>query len=222
MSMCISLYYSYVHISASVTKKKRNKFAPFARIYPTLVYHPGEIHFLPIIKKVRHLTHDNPDMPRIKHTARIEYVNTNGGQTTVVPSTPHKRRKKSRRQPGYHHSIPNNPPTSRDTGDEDTNKEIRYRPGTVALRKIERYQGSTDERIFKEPFGSLVREIAVNIEKDTRFKSTALLASQEASEYFLIHMMEDKELCPIQSKRVPIMPEDMNLVKTILYGQPSK
>ena len=39
-------------------------------------------------------------------------------------------------------------------------KPMRYRPGTVALREIRRYQKSTELLIRKLPFNRLVREIA--------------------------------------------------------------
>lgn len=39
-------------------------------------------------------------------------------------------------------------------------KPHRYRPGTVALREIRRYQKSTDLLIRKLPFQRLVREVA--------------------------------------------------------------
>lgn len=42
-------------------------------------------------------------------------------------------------------------------------KPHRYRPGTVALREIRRYQKSTDLLIRKLPFQRLVREIAQGI-----------------------------------------------------------
>ena len=38
----------------------------------------------------------------------------------------------------------------------------RFRPGTVALREIRRYQKSTDLLIRRMPFARLVREIAAN------------------------------------------------------------
>ena len=39
-------------------------------------------------------------------------------------------------------------------------KPHRYRPGTVALREIRRYQKSTELLLWKLPFQRLVREIA--------------------------------------------------------------
>ena len=41
-----------------------------------------------------------------------------------------------------------------------TKKKSRYRPGTVALREIRRYQKSTELLIRKLPFQRLVKEIA--------------------------------------------------------------
>lgn len=38
--------------------------------------------------------------------------------------------------------------------------QLRYRPGTVALREIRKYQKSTELLIRKLPFQRLVREIA--------------------------------------------------------------
>ena len=41
----------------------------------------------------------------------------------------------------------------------------RFRPGTVALREIRRYQKSTELFFKKLPFQNLVREIAYDISK---------------------------------------------------------
>lgn len=53
-------------------------------------------------------------------------------------------------------------------------KPHRYRPGTVALREIRRYQKSTDLLIKKSTFQRLVREIAQEFGSDLRFQSTAV------------------------------------------------
>ena len=52
-----------------------------------------------------------------------------------------------------------------------------YRPGTVALREIRKYQKSTDLLIRKLPFQRLARELAQSISGDLRFQATALAAS---------------------------------------------
>lgn len=94
-------------------------------------------------------------------------------------------------------------------------KRHRYRPGTVALREIRRYQRSTDLLIRKLPFQRLVREIANLIEPDFRFQALAVLALQEASEAYLVGLFEDANLCAIHAKRVTIMPKDIQLARRI-------
>ncbi|XDV17244.1 hypothetical protein PO909_023141, partial [Leuciscus waleckii] len=66
-------------------------------------------------------------------------------------------------------------------------KPHRYRPGTVALREIRRYQKSTELLIRKLPFQRLVREIAQDFKTDLRFQSSAVMALQEASEAYLVN-----------------------------------
>ena len=61
-------------------------------------------------------------------------------------------------------------------------KPHRFRPGTVALREIRRYQKSTELLIRKLPFQRLVREIAQDFKTDLRFQSSAVMALQEACE----------------------------------------
>uniref|UniRef100_A0AC34FKU7 Histone H3 n=2 Tax=Panagrolaimus sp. ES5 TaxID=591445 RepID=A0AC34FKU7_9BILA len=51
-------------------------------------------------------------------------------------------------------------------------KPHRYRPGTVALREIRRYQKSTELLLRKLPFQRLVREIAQDYKTDLRFQSS--------------------------------------------------
>eukprot|EP00955_Chlamydomonas_euryale_P048178 353890-Chlamydomonas_euryale.AAC.9 len=65
-------------------------------------------------------------------------------------------------------------------------KPHRYRPGTVALREIRKYQKSTELLIRKLPFQRMVREIAQGIKPDLRFQSSAVLAVQEAAEAYLV------------------------------------
>ena len=94
-------------------------------------------------------------------------------------------------------------------------KKMRYRPGTVALREIRRYQKSTDLLLKKAPFQRLVREIAQEHKNDLRFQSSAVMALQEASEAYLVGLFEDTNLCAIHAKRVTIMPKDMQLARRI-------
>ena len=94
-------------------------------------------------------------------------------------------------------------------------KPHRYRPGTVALREIRKYQKSTDLLIRKLPFQRLVREIAGEFKHDLRFQSSAVIALQEASEAYLVGLFEDTNLACIHAKRVTIMPRDVQLARRI-------
>ncbi|KAK4356600.1 hypothetical protein RND71_025571 [Anisodus tanguticus] len=94
-------------------------------------------------------------------------------------------------------------------------KPHRYRPGTVALREIRKYQKSTELLIKKLPFQRLVREISQKFNTNLRFQSHAVWALQEAAEAYLIHLFEDTNICAIHAKRVTIMPKDIQLARRI-------
>ena len=94
----------------------------------------------------------------------------------------------------------------------------RFRPGTVALREIRRYQKSTDLLLRKLPFQRLVREIASDYSQHKdgiRFQSSAIMALQEASEAYLVGLFEDCNLCAIHARRVTIFPKDIQLARRI-------
>ncbi|WRX10362.1 Histone H2A/H2B/H3 - like 4 [Theobroma cacao] len=84
-------------------------------------------------------------------------------------------------------------------------KPHRFRPGTVALREIRKYQKSTELLIRKLPFQRLVREIAQDFKTDLRFQSSAVAALQEAAEAYLVGLFEDTNLCAIHAKRVNVL-----------------
>ena len=98
-------------------------------------------------------------------------------------------------------------------------KPRRFRPGTVALREIRRYQKSTELLIRKIPFQRLVREVCQGINKELRFQSTALLALQEAAEDYLVKMFEQVNICAIHAGRTTIQVKDIDLWRRIKGGK---
>ena len=104
--------------------------------------------------------------------------------------------------------------------DGGVKKSHRFRPGTVALREIRRYQKSTEllfrklQRLVRE-LQRLVREFAQDFKTDLRFQSSAVMALQEACEAYLVGVFEDTNLCAIHAKRVTIMPKDIQLARRI-------
>ena len=79
-------------------------------------------------------------------------------------------------------------------------KPMWYRPGTVALREIRRYQRTGELLIRKLPFTWLVREIAQDFKTDLRFQREAIAALQEAAEAYLVGLFKDTNLCTIHAK----------------------
>ena len=88
----------------------------------------------------------------------------------------------------------------------------RYRPGTVALREVRRYQKSTELLIRRAPFKCLVWEIVQDMEHGgivLRVSPAVVMALQEAVEAYLVLLFENTNLCMIHAKQVTIMPKDM-------------
>lgn len=136
-----------------------------------------------------------------------------------------------------------NPPKAGDPVPQG--RKRRYRPGTLALKEIRRYQSNTDLLLLKLPFARLVRiyiyiyprnnqgrrrrvsfltqkkkvrEIAITcrpMNDELRWQSQAIQALQEASEAFLVHLFEDTNLLAIHAKRVTIMQKDLQLARRI-------
>ena len=56
-----------------------------------------------------------------------------------------------------------------------------FKPGTLALREIKKYQKSNELLIRKLPFQRLVREITQDFKTNLRFQNNAIIAFQEAA-----------------------------------------
>ena len=97
-------------------------------------------------------------------------------------------------------------------------KPHRYRPGTVALREIRRYQKTTDLLVRKAPFQRLVRELLDDVQATIeveRCTGSSILALQEAAKAHLVGVKEDTILVVLHAKRVTIMPKDIQLARRI-------
>ena len=94
-------------------------------------------------------------------------------------------------------------------------KPHRYRVGTAALKDICHFQKTSVLLIRRLPFQRLVREIAQDYKTDLRFQSAAILCLQEAAEAYLVWLFDDANLCAIHTRRVTIMPKDIQLARRI-------
>jgi histone H3 len=96
-------------------------------------------------------------------------------------------------------------------------KKNRFKPGSVALKEIRKYQKTTDLLIRKRPFQRMVRELCKVKNGDMRFQASAIVAFQEAVENFLTNLIEDAYRCVMHARRVTLMPKDIRLVYKIKY-----
>ncbi|KAM3323557.1 hypothetical protein P3S67_004708 [Capsicum chacoense] len=177
---------AYIHSQSLHRQKIQNCFPNFQISRPSSLYIKSPLH---ISQKHSQYT---PKMARTKQTAR----KSTGG-------------KAPRKQLATKAARKSAPATG------GVKKPHRFRPGTVALREIRKYQKSTELLIRKLPFQRLVREIAQDFKTDLRFQSSAVAALQEAAEAYLVGVFEDTNLCAIHAKRVTIMPKDIQLARRI-------
>ena len=95
-------------------------------------------------------------------------------------------------------------------------KQRRFRPGTVALREIRRFQRSTNLLIPKTAIYRVIREAAQNFGKlDIRFQSAALEALHEASEAYLLSLFERANLCCLHAGRLTVIGHDLQLARRL-------
>lgn len=100
-------------------------------------------------------------------------------------------------------------------------KAHRFRPGTVALREIRRYQKSAESLVPYRAIVRLVREIAQDFQTDLRFQKSALEALREAAEMHLITTFGYTQMAAIHAKRITIMKQDMMHVVGLLRAEGS-
>ena len=88
-------------------------------------------------------------------------------------------------------------------------KPTKFKPGTVALREIRFYQGTTDLLLRKLPFQRLVREIAgKESDESLRFTKDALQVLQIATESAVVDFFNLAVKSQINDGRQTLMPKD--------------
>ncbi|RNF24443.1 histone H3 variant [Trypanosoma conorhini] len=92
-----------------------------------------------------------------------------------------------------------------------TKKKHRWRPGTVVMREVRRYQNTTEFLIAKAPFRRLVREIVSNLKESLRMSATCVEALQESTELYVTSVLADANLCTLHANRVTVYPKDIQL-----------
>lgn len=94
-------------------------------------------------------------------------------------------------------------------------KPRRFRPGTVALREIRKYQKGTGNLAPRQPMQRLIRELANEMSSNARFTPKALEAIQESTEAHLTETFRKANRLAIHADRVTVTPVDIELVATL-------
>lgn len=96
-------------------------------------------------------------------------------------------------------------------------KPHRFKPGTVSLRKIRKYQSqSACLYIPQAAFKRLTRELAQDYKEDLRFSEDAVIALQYYIEGYLVELLGQAAICAMHDgKRATVMVKDLKLVRTV-------
>ena len=97
-------------------------------------------------------------------------------------------------------------------------KPRRYRPGTVALREIRRYQRSTDLLTSKAGIEAYVRNIPAVHEKQLQFQGKAFEALQEASEAYISDLFRRSMIVAASRGSVTLHSRDLRAAMAVLAG----
>ena len=97
-------------------------------------------------------------------------------------------------------------------------KAFRFHPGTVALREIKKYQKSCKPLTARLPFERRVRKALSELDPEMRLKSVTIEAMREATEAYLVDLLQDSNLCAIHAKRSTVMSKDVILADRIRGG----
>lgn len=112
--------------------------------------------------------------------------------------------------PFIHESLLNKKPRKKKKDEEVEKKGHRFRPGTVSLRDIRKYQKVSNCLTFaKLPFERLVRNKlpeGMKISKDT------FIVLQYYIEQYIVDILKDSNLAAIHSGRVKLLPADIDFI----------
>ena len=92
----------------------------------------------------------------------------------------------------------------------------RAQPGKKAVREIKTYQNSTELLIRKLPFQRCLKDVVASLNTnkyDLRIQAEAVYAAQEATEAYIVRLIEDGQLAACHRQRVTLHPDDMNFAR---------
>lgn len=98
------------------------------------------------------------------------------------------------------------------TSNGNTKKPHRFRPGTVALREIRRYQKTTDSLTQFAPFERYVRTNCKKYTEHLQFAGGSLQFLHEVMEHNLVDLLTKTQHEALHANRTSINPKDIHMV----------
>lgn len=95
----------------------------------------------------------------------------------------------------------------------DNKKVHRFRPGTVSLREIKKFQKTSNHLTFaKFPFERYIRNIVNNLNNGMKISKDVFTLLQYYVEQFVVDFLRDANLAAIHSGRVKLMQSDIDFM----------
>lgn len=99
---------------------------------------------------------------------------------------------------------------------DETKKTHRFRPGTVALREIKKYQKMSDCLTFaKFPFERFVRSIVNKYKPNMKISKDVFIILQYYIEQYVVSILKDGNAAAIHAGRVKLMLTDVDFICTL-------
>lgn len=99
---------------------------------------------------------------------------------------------------------------------KDGKKSHRFRPGTVAIREIKKFQKKSDCLSFaKHPFEKYVREIFDDVDVGHKISKNVFIILQHFIEQHITEILFKANAAAIHAGRVKLMPSDISFVQSI-------
>lgn len=97
-----------------------------------------------------------------------------------------------------------------------TKKNHRFRPGTVSIREIRKYQRMSNCLIFaKFPFERLVRTIVSQHNENMKISKDVFTIIQYFIEQYIVDLLRDSNYAAIHAGRVKLMASDINFITSM-------
>ena len=102
-----------------------------------------------------------------------------------------------------------------DSSDDGTRKPHRFRPGTVALREIRKYQKTSEPLTQFAPFERFVREVVGEYTQSVQFAIGSLQFLHEVLESKIVELFEKAQELAIHAKRTSVNVSDIKLIRKL-------